>query len=234
MIRFYLQPNPVTPDPNDQSARIRTTDTLTMDDIVKRAVNRGTSFTETDLAGAGQLLFEVISDEVANGSSVNLPLVNIRPSIKGVFTSAADSFDASRHIKRATVTAGLLLNSKMQSAKVEKVTGDLPSPVLLEYSDVNSGTTNSLLTPGGIGVIIGEELKFDNTNPAEGIFFIPESGGAAVQVTVLALRTEGKLMFNIPLAAQLPSGNYTLEVRKGYGNSVAIRSGSLKDTLTVS
>ena len=41
-------------------------------------------------------------------------------------------------------------------------------------------------------------------------------------------------MFSVPLTAELPSGNYTLEVRKGYGNNVTIRSGSLNDTLEVS
>jgi hypothetical protein len=101
-------------------------------------------------------LFDVITDEVANGNNITLPLVNIRPSIIGVFASAADSFDAARHIKRASLTSRLLLATKMQNAKVEKLTAQLPSPILVEFLDVNSATANSLLTPGGIGSITGE------------------------------------------------------------------------------
>lgn len=186
MIKYFLQPNPVTPDPNDQSARVKPNATLDLKDIIKLTTKRGTSLTETDLTGAANLLFEVITDEVADGNSVTLPLVNIRPGIKGVFTSAADSFDASRHIKRATLTSGSLLSSKMQTAKIEKLTSELPSPVLVEYMDVNSGTANSLLTPGGIGSITGEELKFNPENEAEGIWFVPTGDGEAVKVTFVA------------------------------------------------
>jgi hypothetical protein len=139
MIKYFLQPNPITPDPNDQSARVKLNATLDLQDIVKLAIKRGTSLTETDLSGAATLLFEVITDEVANGNSINLPLVNIRPGIKDVFASASDSFDPSRHVKRATLSSGLLLSSKMKEAKVEKFMGGLPSPVLVEYMDINSG-----------------------------------------------------------------------------------------------
>ncbi len=232
MIKYFLQPNPVTPDPNDQSARVRSNTTLNLQDIVSLATKRGTSLTETDLTGAANLLFDVACDEVANGNNITLPLVNIRPSIKGVFKSASDSFDPSRHVKRATLSAGLLLNTKMQAAKVEKVMADLPAPVLVEYIDVNSGTANSLLTPGGIGSITGEELKYNPENAAEGIWFVPQAEGEAVKATVVATRTEGNLMFIVP--ASLQPGSYTLEVLKGYGTNGSLRAGSLHEMLEVS
>jgi hypothetical protein len=232
MIKYFLQPNPITPDPNDQSARVKSNATLDLQGIVKLAIKRGTSLTETDLAGAATLLFEVITDEVANGNSITLPLVNIRPGIKGVFASASDSFDPSRHVKRATLSSGLLLSSKMKAAKVEKLMAALPSPVLVEYMDINSGTTNSLLTRGGIGSITGEELKFNPGNADEGIWFVPSSGGMAVKATVVANRTEGNLVFSVP--AGLPPGSYTLEVRKGYGNNAELRTGSLHEKLEAS
>ncbi len=232
MIKYFLQPNPITTDPNDQSARIMSNATLNLQDIVTLATKRGTSLTETDLTAAANLMFDVITDEVANGNNITLPLVNIRPSIKGVFFSATDSFDSSRHIKRATLSSGLLLSSKMKSAKVEKITSIAPSPVLIEYADVNSGTTNSLLTPGGIGNITGEELKYNPDNADEGIFLVPLNEGETVKITVVATRTEGSLMFSIP--AGLQAGPYRLEVRKAYGVNLTVRTGSLNETLEVS
>jgi len=232
MIKYYLQTNPVTTDPNDRSARVKHNATLDLQDIVERATKRGTSLTETDLNGAAKLLFEVITDEVADGNNVVLPLAVIRPGIKGVFTSASDSFDSSRHVKRATIAAGTLLNEKMQAAQVEKTTGEAPSPELIEFKDVNSGTTNSLLSPGGIGIITGEELKFNPENSDEGIWFVPVAEGDAVRVSVIASRTEGKLVFSIP--AELQTGYYTLEVRKGYGSAASLRTGSLDEKLQVS
>ncbi len=232
MIKYSLQPNPITTDPNDQSARVQLNATLSLEDIVSLAIKRGTSLTETDLTGAANLLFDVITDEVADGNSVTLPLVNIRPGIKGVFTSASDIFDSSRHVKRATFSSGTLLSSKMQTAKVEKLTFELPLPVLVEYIDVNSGTINSLLTPGGIGTITGEELKFNPDNEVEGIWFVPSDGDEAVKATVVATRTEGRLMFSVPSGLQ--SGSYSLEVRKCYGVNASLRTGSLHDMLEVS
>jgi len=232
MIKYFLQPNPITTDPNDQSARIMSNATLDLQDIVKLATKRGTSLTETDITAAANLFFDVVTDEVANGNNITLPLVNIRPSIKGVFISAADSFDAARHIKRATLSAGQLLTTKMQNAKVEKLTAQLPAPILVEFLDVNSATANSLLTPGGIGSITGEELKYDPENVAEGIFLVPAGEGEAIKIAVVATRTEGRLMFSIPTGIQ--AGSYALEVRKGYGASSAIRTGSLNEMLEVS
>ena len=98
--------------------------------------------------------------------------------------------------------------------------------------DINSGTANSLLTPGGIGSITGEELKYKPENAAEGIWLVPSGGGEAVKATVVATRTEGNLMFSIP--AGLQAGVYTLEVRKGYGNNAELRTGSLHEKLEAS
>jgi hypothetical protein len=230
-IKYYLQPNPITSDPNDQSARVVSNQVHDVKSIIKEMLKRGTTVTEADANAVLMLFFEVVTDEVAVGNSVNLPLVNIRPGISGVFTSITDSFDSSRHVKKANATAGILLNQKMNVATVEKVAQSQPSPVLIQFLDVNTQNVNSILTVGGIGQIVGEELKFNPDNPLEGIFFI-DTAGSATKATVIANRTEGKLMFSIP--STLTPGSYTLEVRKAYGvNGNIIRAGNLQDQLTI-
>lgn len=230
-IKYYLQPNPITPDPNDQSARVVSNQVHDVESITKEMLRRGSTITEADIRAVLKVFFEVVTDEVAEGNNVNLPLVNIKPGIGGVFINATDSFDPSRHIKKANLSAGVLLNEKMSFAVAEKTTQPIAAPALIEFSDVNTQTTNSILTPGGIGQIIGEELKFNPSNALEGIYFIA-SDNTATKVTVMASRTEGKLVFSIPTT--LTTGNYTLEVRKGYGTSApVVRSGSLLDTLQV-
>lgn len=228
-IKYYLQPNPVTPDPNDQSARVLSNKVHDLDSIIKEMLKRGSTVTEADVRAVVTVLFEVVTDEVADGNSVNLPLVNIRPSVNGVFDNVSDSFDPSRHIKNASLTKGLLLMSKMASAKVEKISKPVPTPTLIEFTDINSGAANSILTLGGIGQIVGEELKFNPDNFDEGIYFIADDN-TPTKVAVIANRTEGKLMFSIP--AGLAPGRYRLEVRKGYGKTnIVVRSGSLSDLL---
>ena len=104
-------------------------------------------------------------------------------------------------------------------------------PDLQEYMDINTGTTNSILTPGGIGQVVGSELKFSAANADEGVFLVHEAG-TETKITVLATRTEGKLVFSIP--AGLATGGYRLEVRRAYGNAGSIRTGVLNEQLQVS
>lgn len=229
-IKYYLQPNPITPDPNDQSARVMTNTTHDVESITKEMLKRGSTITEADIRAVLNVFFEVVADEVAEGNTVNLPIVNIRPGISGVFTSVTDSFDPSRHIRKASLSTGIKLSQKMDQAAVEKITQPTATPVLIEFTDINTQTTNSIATSAGIGQIVGEELKFNPDNPAEGIYFI-SAGGVATKVTIVASRTEGKLMFSIPTLA---AGSYTLEVRKGYGTTnIVTRSGSLPDALQI-
>lgn len=230
-IKYYLQPNPITPEPNDQTARILSHKVHDVDSIIQLMLRRGSTVTEADVRAVLTVLFDVVSDEVADGNNVNLPIVNIRPSITGIFTSVSDSYDESRHAKKGSTSAGTMLTTKMKWAKVEKVNQPTPTPSLIQFTDINLGSINSLLTPGSIGQLIGEELKFNHSNPEEGIYFIA-SDGTQTKVDVIANRTEGKLVFIIP--TNLPPGNYKLEVRKGYGTTtIVVRSSSLATNLQV-
>lgn len=227
-IKYYLQPNPITPGPNDQSARILANNVYDSESIIRKMLQRGTGSSESDMRAILHLFFNVVTDEVAEGNNVNLPIANFKPGITGLFQSKTDVFDYSRHAVKANVSNGLLLAQKMQSAILERTNQPLPTPVILEFTDINSGISNSRITPGGIGMIIGEELKFDPENASEGIFFV---NGTTTKVDVIASRTEGKLMFSIP---QLPAGNYTIEVRRAYKTTSVIRTGALADILQVS
>jgi len=115
-IKYYLQPNPITPDPNDQSARVVSNKVHDTDSITKEMLKRGSTITEADIRAVLNVFFTVVGEEVADGNSVNLPLMNIRAGVTGVFSSIIDSFDAARHIKKANLTAGIDLISKMNEA----------------------------------------------------------------------------------------------------------------------
>lgn len=228
-IQYALQPNPITPDPNDRTAKVSPRESLTLDDVIKRMLRRGTMVTETDMLATLKLFFDVVTDEIADGSAVNLPLVNLKPSIKGVFKDANDTYDSSRHKITAASSPGLLLNKKLSTSKTEKIASSLPGPTLNAFEDINTQSHDAVITPGGIGKIVGEELKFIAAQADEGVFFI-DSEGEETRVTIIASLTEGQIMFMIP---QLPVGDYTLEVRRAYTSARSIRRGTLDHILTV-
>ncbi len=229
-IQYYLQPNPVTPDPNDQSARVNTLDNLTDDDLAQELVNRGTATSKAQAAAVIAGYQQVIAEKVADGFAINTPLLTVRAGINGVFTDPTDTFDPARHTIRANINSGPLLDEKLAAATVQKITKAERAPVLIAFINKNTGGINATITPGGIGQIPGEELKFDPAISTNGIFFVPTTG-SAVKVTVISTRTEGELLFLCP---SLPAGTYHVEVRRTYGTAnPVLRIGQLSAPLTV-
>jgi hypothetical protein len=229
-VTYYLQKNPITPDPDDYTARIVYEPTMTVDDLIDDIQKYGTTLDRVEIEGVVKLFFRSIVDRVSNGHIVNTPVAIIRPGLSGTFKSAGASFDSSIHNKKASLSAGKMLKEAMLNATVQKSLSSVPKPVLTEFADKSSGTTNDILTPGSIGIITGAELKFDPTNASEGIFFI-DSAKAETKVDLVAERTEGKLTFLIP--ATLVKGEYKLVVRKGFTTNVSIREGELNEELEV-
>lgn len=229
-IRYYLQPNPLDPESDIHFGRIVCQKIHDTDSIISEMLKRGTTLTEPDLRAALSLFFTVAIGEVTNGNAVNLPLVNMRAGMKGTFTGQTDIFDPDRHTKRANVSPGTELMRQMNDAQLEKVKRAAPEPQLIAFTDFSSGTSNQM-TPGGIAQLIGSFLKFDAEKTGEGLFLV-HNDGTSHAVNVLAQRTEKKLIFNVP--SSMPSGNYRMEVRKGFGRSGSkIRVGKLQQWLTI-
>ncbi len=114
-------------------------------------------------------------------------------------------------------------------ASVAKQETIKPTPALLEYVDLGSGETNGTITPDNIGTINGHRLKFDPTEPAEGIFFIADDN-SETKATAIQKNKPGQLVFLVPTLA---SGTYHLEVRAIFGKETQPRTGRLEEELTV-
>jgi hypothetical protein len=230
MIRFWLQKNPITPDPNDCSARVQPIKVLSHDDLVKEVIKADPMRTDTNVNAVLPTFYKVLAEQIADGNHVNLPIANFRPSIIGVFTSVTDGFDTGRHMIKASISAGMLLNTALEKARVEKILQPAPMPIIIEYFDARAKVSNSIVSPGYIGTITGEELKFDGASTLEGVFFIPESG-TEIKIEVISIHTDGKISFNVP--SVLAPGNYHIEVRRQYKTANELRKGVLPETLRV-
>lgn len=118
-----------------------------------------------------------------------------------------------------------------ENGGVQKLEAVTRSPNLLEYLDTNSGQTNTTLTPGGMGHVVGHRLKFDPADPSQGIFLSQVGNGDdPVRVDIVGKNNPSELMFLVP--ATLTAGEYTLSVRALFGLT-DVRTGTLKELLTV-
>ena len=230
-ILYHLQNLHITGNNSDKSGRVDPRGTLDESDISNEMLKRGTGLTKQEILGVIDLYTDVLSDQVRAGFAVNTRLANFRPGIKGVFGSATDPFDPERHFFRASITEGVNLKKKMRTATGERTTSAAPKPFIIEYNDHGSSQTDQALTPGSIGEINGQNLKFDPQKETEGIFFVNQEDGSQTRVQVLSLHTESRLMLLVP--DELTAGEYKLEVRRAYTRPTDIRTGRLNAILSV-
>ncbi len=230
-VEYSLSANHLTADPNDQKATVIPKETITYEGLKENIAKRGNTLTPIDIEAVLAAYHEEVGSLVANGYAVITPLVNIKPSIQGVFSDPSDTFDSKRHIIVATLSPGVDLNEKMASASPVKKSGSSnPTPDIITFIDANTNTY-TIATPGKIGTIIGTELKFNPNNPAEGVFFKDLKSGNLTQVTDFAQLAPTKLIFIIP--SRLAPSNYSLMVIKGYTKNVELRSDVYQQTITV-
>jgi hypothetical protein len=230
-INYALFENHLTSDPDDYRALVQSNGTAELEDVIDRMIEQGSTVVKADILSVLEDYHTAIENMVLEGMSVLTPGANYGASIKGVFNGQADGFDPSRHQVRPTVSPGSrfrkAVEERAQPAKQEAVR---PKPNLLEFTDLNSDVRNSTLTPGGMGQVVGHRLKFDAEDAAQGIFFIA-ADGSETEATVVGRNMPAELMFLIPEG--LLAGDYTLEVRAGFGDD-DVRSGALDAPLTVS
>lgn len=209
-IKYYLLDNPLTPDPRDCRAQVASIGTKTLDDVIARAAAKGTLVTKTDLKAVTDILFDVMTEMVAEGYSLVTPLCNVKPSIKGVFENNKASFNPTIHEVKPKITAGKLLKEAMAKAQVEKVEAGENKPLILEFLDETSGSADSEITPGGMGILTGSRLAFDKDDADQGLFFI-DATGTETKVSRIGRKMPGEVIFTIP--DTLTQGFYSFRLR---------------------
>lgn len=232
-INYALFENNLTSDPNDYAAQVQTTASADLDAIVKRIIQQGSTSTEADIAAVLEDAIKACEGILLEGNRVNFGgLCELFPRLTGVFNGITDSFDSTRHRIDVGANPGSRIRKTVRdNAQAVKVESVKPAPAPLEYSDLGSGEINGTITPGNIGTINGNRLKFDPAQADEGIFFSPTGGGAATKADIVQKNKPSQLVFLVP--AGLAAGDYRLIVTARMSNGTELRTGILDATLTV-
>jgi hypothetical protein len=228
-IKYALVKNHLTGN-GDYRALIHHARVAGMDEVVDRIVGQGSTVTRADIYSVLEGYHTAIEHMLLEGTKVNTPLANYGVSIRGVFEEYRERFDAARHTITATISVGRRLRRTIRRrGKPVREPPNRPVPQPLTYADFNSGEWDGVLTPGGVGQVIGYGLKFDPGDPEQGIFFVAADGQAA-RVSVVAQNDPRRLVFQVP--AGLAPGTYTLQVRAAFAEG-DVRSGKLTVSLEV-
>jgi DNA-binding domain/Domain of unknown function (DUF4469) with IG-like fold len=229
-INYALFENHLTTDPSDYAAQVKITSSIDLDGLAQRMIDQGSTVTKPDILAVLEDATKATESALLDGSRVLFGgLVDLFPRVQGVFNGLTDTFDPARHRVDVGANPGSRIRKTIRDqAQVVKQETIKPTPAPLEYFDVNTGGTNDDLTPGGIGQLSGHRLKYDEVQADEGIFFLPDGGGAETKVVTVQKNKPGQLVFLVPALA---SDNYFLEVRARIAGGTELRIGRLAETL---
>ncbi len=229
VLTYALFENHLTSDPNDYMAVTTNAISLDQEAIVKQMLSKGSTLTETDILAVLRMEREVICEQATLGNNITTPLFNLSMSIKGVFNGLEDSFDPSRHSIKLNLTPGVELRKTISSIKTQKVRAGKVSPIIDRITDVALNSNNDQLSAGGLATIRGSYLKYEPSDPLQGIFFI-SADNIAVRVEVISQNKPGELHFLVP---PLAAGEYRVEVRTIIKGHKEISSGGLGVVITI-
>ncbi|MEQ9437546.1 MAG: DNA-binding domain-containing protein [Cyclobacteriaceae bacterium] len=227
-IQYYLIDNPLTADPTDYMAVVTTGKSKTLDDLVETIHYKYTKLSESDIKGVLEEFLSAVDFWIREGKSINTPLFNLLPSISGVFYNSDENFDPGKHQLNLNLNPGKQLSKTAQKVTLERVVAPEHSPIITDFLDVASNSRRSQLTPNSPVRIIGDKLKYDNSDAQQGIFFIDESN-QEFKATVIVDNHPRKLTIQSP---DLSAGTYQLQVRTNMGGKT-LRSSLAGFLLTV-
>lgn len=226
---YALFENHLTAAPNDYMAVVQNQQSKTQEDVIDLMVSRGSTVTKAEALAVFEEYALAVEQLAKNGNAVNTPLFNLSLSVKGVFNREDEPFTPATHSVKINVTPGPRLKEMASGVSVRRVQGASPQPDPLYIDDLGSGSRNDVLTPGNIAQLKGSRLKFDPTDPAQGIFLIADDG-SETRVSVISNNKPSRLDFLVPA---LTKGTYRLEVRASLYKTNGLRSDSLPAELTV-
>lgn len=231
-VEYELQLNKLTTEENVYAAAVRTFATASLDDIVDRIMDGGSTVTRGDVAAVLEQAIVVCENFLQDGYRVNIDgLVDLFPRIRGKFTGPLDTYDPSRHsLDLAAMPGNRVRKSFKATAVPEKIVGDKVRPLLVEYQDLATGTVNTTLTRGNIGSVAGKQLAYDATAADEGLFLVSADANPPVKVSAVQKNKPGELIFLVP-PDLTEFGSYQMEVRTRPKGCKELRVGRLDQLL---
>lgn len=230
-LEYYLLPNRLRPESDQYMAVSRSPKTHTLEDLLEHMVREGSTITKAEGLAVFEEILLGIAGLISKGDSLNSPLVNIRPAIRGVFEGADDRFDPDRHRIALNITAGRRLKEVLDQVPTTRITAKKRIPAPRHYHDHHSGTRDEVITPARGARLTGTLLKFDESDQNQGIFFINLDEETETRVDSPILKNKpGELIFLNPA---LPPGYYRLEVRSKPRYVPEVRTGRLDKELSV-
>ena len=223
-IKAYLYDNPLTDDPNDFTARVKSEKSLSIEAVSASAVDRGgANISKDEMSRAVRLWLKEANWLVNDSYSINAEFFSVVASIRGSFSSSKEKFNRSKHSLLYQFSQGEIMRQGAKDAEVEILGVADVGTEIAQVTDVKSSSVNDLITPGFVTKIRGSKIKITGDNPAVGVYFRNSMTSEMVKID------ESDIITNMPaeliiMNPVLPPGEYTLIVTTQYaGGSTTLK-----------
>ena len=223
-IKAYLYDNTLTKDnPNDFIARTASERSISVKQICEAAASRGgADVSASSMEHATELFLKEMAYQLCDGFSVNTGYFTASTTIRGVFDSPSETFNKDKHSIIFQFNQGEKLRAEIPNIEVEILGVAEASSVILQVTDVKSGSVNDLITPGRNLKIAGSKIKVAGNDPFIGVFFVNTTSGARTMVEESDMVTNNPSELIVVIPA-LPAGIYQLEVVTQFADSSILK-----------
>jgi hypothetical protein len=214
VLNAQLGLNYMTEEPNDYTAYIVSSGSVTVDDVIQLLREDGMEIKQETAKDIVTRFNSKAAELVLSGYNVNTGLVYMRPVIKGVFFD--NNWDPGQHSVYVAINQGATLRSAVAETEV-KILGEKGDPIqLFSITDTATGNTEGKLTKGRTAEIKGTMIKIAGDSDGVGLFFTNTGTKDVVKLApgFIALNEPSRIMIVVP--DTLTAGEYELSVVTQY------------------
>mgnify|MGYP000867925226 CR=1 FL=1 len=225
MLKYCLIDNRMSKDGKNCVAIVSSAKTVDLDELLDDIVAEGTGLTRPQALAYFEKMTQLILRYLGKGYFVTTPLFRFRSSIPGVFIDKLDFFDPTRHKIKVSASAGTRVQYLNAFIDPVKVSASKTSPVILQFIDSATDEINTSGIPGGTARVLGTNLRFDKTDPKQGIFFVSVADPAVeYRASIYSGIRPSEIHVTIP---ELEPGEYTVMIRCMTPNNKEMVTGTL-------
>jgi hypothetical protein len=187
---------------------------LTVDQLVSEMATFNTTITEADTLGVLNVMKRLLIKYVNLGYIVHTPLGYFHASASGSTDDLLEQFDPKNHDTNHDIAllycSSTEVNTKMKDGiQTERVTNRLITTPSIDAVKNAAGKVDAAVHPGDTVLILGDYLKYDETDEKQGIFLSKD--GTETKLTYCPHNTAGQLEARIP--SGLAAGTYGVIIR---------------------
>ena len=223
---FRLEPNRFDPEAHDYIVKGHSARSVNEEQFIAETGEYRSTVTPADMRASFEVIKATACRLVREGININTSLFKIRNTPRGRVGADAAMYPPVE--TGVSMSPGLELQAAAEENLPQRTpTGSADHPCPLFYTDDLSHTANRMATIGGDGQFLGERLRFDPTDPNQGVFLVDVESGEAFRADVSVGSIEpGSMSIRIP--SNLVAGRtYHIEMRSIFENSSTLVTGRM-------